>query len=398
MTIPSLTNHARPTRPRWRRSLPLLALTLLSAGCASLPKDGPLGSDLVSEARDEKAAPFALVPVSAGTLTTLSSLRPAGFATVFGDGPAVEPRLAIGDGVSLTVYEAGSETLFGTPSASGGGGAGTRGATLPERVIALDGRIDVPYAGPIAAAGLTVSELQAAVEKALAGRATRPQVIVTTTRRVGSAVTVLGEAGAGARVPLTARGERLLDILTESGGLRGAVFETWVELNRGGKAVRLPLVRVLREPRENIRMRAGDTLLITRQPETFTVFGATGRSAQIEFGAERVSLAEAVAKAGGLQDSRADPRSVFLFRYEPKAVADRLGAGGVVQAGLAPVVYQIDFLRGSAYFLSQKFMLKNHDVLYVANAPASELEKFLQLLGFLSQPVLSGVVVGNTLK
>jgi polysaccharide export outer membrane protein len=155
---------------------------------------------------------------------------------------------------------------------------------------------------------------------------------------------------------------------------------------------------VLRDPRENLRLRGGDTLLVTHRSESFTVFGATGRSAQIEFGAAQLTLAEAVAKSGGLTDSRADPRGVFLFRYEPEAVAGQLGVSGVVRGDTAPVVYQFDFLSASSYFLSQKFMLKNQDVLYVANAPASELEKFLQLVGLLSQPVISGVVVGNTVK
>lgn len=375
----------------------LLAAAILLPGCAHFPKDGPLSSEIASEARAAKTEPFALVPATPSALNAVSSPQTEGFASVFGDGPAVEPTLTIGDVVSLTIYEAGSEPLFSIGSNSNGS-AGSRGVTLPERRIELDGKIDVPYAGRVAAAGLTARQLQTAVEQALTRRAAQPQVVVTTTRSIGSAVTVLGEAGAGVRVPLSSHGERLLDVLTESGGLRGAVFDTSIELNRGDRAVRLPLVRALRDPRENIRMRAGDSILITRQPETFTVFGATGRSAQIEFGAEQVTLAEAVAKSGGLLDSRADPRGVFLFRYEQQAVADKLGVGSVALAGVAPIVYQFDFLTASSYFLSQKFMLKNHDVLYVANAPTNELEKFLQLLGFLSQPVLSGVVVGNTVK
>ena len=41
---------------------------------------------------------------------------------------------------------------------------------------------------------------------------------------------------------------------------------------------------------------------------------------QVTFGAEKVTLAEALAKAGGLLDLRADPAGVFLFRFEPAAV------------------------------------------------------------------------------
>ena len=52
------------------------------------------------------------------------------------------------------------------------------------------------------------------------------------------------------------------------------------------------------------------------QPKTFSAFGATGQNAAITFTSERLSLSEALAKAGGLLDDRVDPRAVFLFRYE----------------------------------------------------------------------------------
>lgn len=382
------------TAARTPRLLLLTAAALLQA-CASFPKDGPLRSEVVKEAQAPKVMPFAVVPVTANTLGALATPADGGFAAAFDDTPVTEPKLAIGDGVSLAIFEAGSEPLFGTTQ---NGSGGTRGVTLPELMVGLDGSITVPYAGRMPAAGLTARELGLAVQKALTGRAAQPQVLATITRGAGNAVTVLGEIGAGARVPLTARGERLLDVLAESGGLRGSIYDTWIELTRDGRSLRQPLSRILASPRDNLRLRGGDTIVVTRRAETFTVFGATGRSAQIEFGAPQVSLAEALAKSGGLSDARADPRGVFLFRYEPAPVAGKLGASGIVHNGVAPVVYQFDFLSASSYFLSQKFMLKNQDVLYVANARTNEIEKFLQLIGLFSQPVISGVVVGNTVK
>ena len=38
-----------------------------------------------------------------------------------------------------------------------------------------------------------------------------------------------------------------------------------------------------------------------------------------------MTLVEALAKAGGLQDQRSDPAGVFLFRYEPPPMVKALG-------------------------------------------------------------------------
>ena len=43
------------------------------------------------------------------------------------------------------------------------------------------------------------------------------------------------------------------------------------------------------------------------------------------FNAWRISLAEAIAKAGGLADAQADPASIFLYRGETREVAQLLG-------------------------------------------------------------------------
>src|SRR6266581_4297471 len=74
-----------------------------------------------------------------------------------------------------------------------------------------------------------------------------------------------------------------------------------------------------------ISMPPGDVLTLVRLPQSFTAFGATGANAQISFPSEKLTLVEALAKAGGLQDLRSDPEGVFLFRFEPPRIINRLG-------------------------------------------------------------------------
>jgi polysaccharide export outer membrane protein len=130
-------------------------------------------------------------------------------------------------------------------------------------------------------------------------------------------VTVTGEAIGGARVPLSLKGDRLLDVIAQAGGSHAPVYETFVRLSRGAITATISMEALVSDPRENIYAEPGDVLTVERTPQTFTVFGAAGQNNEINFPSAKLTLAEALAKAGGLQDARSDPAGIFLFRYEP---------------------------------------------------------------------------------
>src|SRR6185312_9843417 len=138
-------------------------------------------------------------------------------------------------------------------------------------------------------------------------KAIEPQTIVTITKSVTNSATVSGEVVAGARVPLSVNGDRLLDLIALAGGARSPVYETFVRLSRNGVTVTIPMERLVSDPRENIYALPGDVVTLVRIPQSFSVFGAAGENAQVAFNAEQITLAEALAKAKGLQDQRADP-------------------------------------------------------------------------------------------
>src|SRR5207248_4596953 len=168
-------------------------------------------------------------------------------------------------------------------------------------------------------------ELQREIERRLQEKAIEPQVILTVTRSVTNSVTVAGEVVQGARVPLSLKGDRLLDLIAAVGGAKSPVYETFVRLSRDGVTATIPMEALVSEPAENIYAQPGDVLTLVRLPQSFTAFGATGANSQIPFTSEKMTLVEALGKAGGLQDLRSDPEGVFLFRFEPPRIINRLG-------------------------------------------------------------------------
>ena len=51
-----------------------------------------------------------------------------------------------------------------------------------------------------------------------------------------------------------------------------------------------------------------------------------------------------------------------------------------IRAGRVPVVYRLNLKDPMNYILAQHFPIKNQDVVYVSNAPATEFAKFLNMI------------------
>jgi len=374
-----------------------LAVGLFVAGCGTLPTSGPTARQVISQQTDDKQSRFMVIDINNRVVDNLLAAPRASLRARFPHRNAPpDPRIGIGDSVVVTIWEAAGGGLFAS-TASDQIVPGSRSVTLPEQVVGRDGAISVPFGGRIPVAGRVPVEVQHAIEQRLAGKAIDPQVIVTVSKSVTNTVTVTGEAIGGARLPLSLKGDRLLDLIAAAGGSHAPVYETVVRLSRGGVTVSIPMETLVADPRENIYAEPGDVLTVVRAPRSFSVFGATGQNSQIDFPSAKLTLAEALAKAGGLQDARSDPAGVFLFRYEPTQILGALDQkpANVTPDGRAPIVYRLNLRDAKAYFDAKRFPVEDKDVLYVANADLDELQKFFSLIGTLTAPAITGVVVKN---
>ena len=195
------------------------------------------------------------------------------------------------------------------------------------------------------------------------------------------------------RFPANAAGERILDAIARGGGPRSAGFDTKVLLERGGRQATVPFGALIYEPANNIYVRPQDTLYVYREPQTFLSFGASGTQGQFPFDAWRLTLAEAMARAGGLNDSLADPSSVFLYRGEPRSVAELLGVNCARFSGpVVPIIYNLNLRDPSGYFLATQFDMHNKDVVFASDAAAVEGTKFLTYIRLISATVNDPIV------
>ncbi|MGH6934949.1 MAG: polysaccharide biosynthesis/export family protein [Methylocella sp.] len=377
------------------------AACLAFAGCSTISGRGPSAGDVIGEAGTGAAPRYEVLDIDPHVVETLRHRGPDSFRAHFGDyRPSVEPRIGIGDTIAVTIWEAGAGGLFSAPLVADRFSTGSKSATIPDQVVGRDGAITVPYAGRVPVAGRTTRAVQNIVEHALQGKAIQPQVLVNVAHSVSNTVTVTGEVATGARVPLSVKGDRVMEVIAAAGGIRAPVNETYVQLSRGAVTARVAMTRVTSDPKENIYMRAGDVLTLIRDPQTFIAYGATGRNAEIPFDAEGINLSQALAKAGGLLDAQSDPAGVFVFRYEPEEIARALRPDSpLVQHGYStPMVYRLNLHEANSLFLAQSFQVLNRDLLYVSSAPIADMRKVMEIVGLITGPAYTGFIASTFVK
>jgi polysaccharide export outer membrane protein len=377
---------SRPAAP----ATALVLLTALSLGaCSALPSSGPTGREILRASAlpsDPGSAnlPFRLVSVQTASEVPQTPVLPTSLLS-----PAVrQPTNLIGpnDMLSITIFEAGV-TLFGGRSTAAAGARATRstssGSTvnteqMPGMRVDDQGLVRVPFVGPVRAAGRTTSELQEAIRRGLLGKSQAPQVIVTIEESITNSLVLAGEVIRPGRLPLTTPSETLVDAVALAGGYRGEAKDLVARVERGGDRFEIRLSDLFDSPQQDVPVGPGDRITLVSRPQSFSVLGAANRAEQIRFPRGRITLAEAVALAGGASPSLGDAGAVFVFRYVP-------GLSGQLE----PVVYHLNMKRPNALFLAQRFAMRDEDLLYIGNAEANQPTKMVQLVSQLFVPVVT---------
>jgi polysaccharide export outer membrane protein len=363
-------------------------------GCGIFPTSGPAAIDVLTAQHNERSIPYALVPLTPKVSLVLAKSAPR--LTAFAEQRRPQDiRFGVGDLVSVTIFEASSGGLF-IPAE-----AGVRPGNfiaIPTQAVDVNGNISVPYAGTIRARGRTPVEVQDAIVDALKNRAIEPQAIVSLADQKTSLITVLGDVGRPSRLTASASPERILDVIARAGGPAGPGQDEWVLLERNRKRALAPFGALIAEPVNNIYIHAEDTIYLYHEPQTFLAFGALGSQQQIPFGAWRISLAEAIGKAGGLKDDLADPALIFLYRGETRDVAQAMGVDcSQFQGPIIPIIYSINLRDPSGYFLATSFEMRNKDVIYISNSFSVETTKFMTYINTITQTINDPILTATNI-
>ncbi|MGR7996528.1 polysaccharide biosynthesis/export family protein [Xanthobacter sp. ZOL 2024] len=360
-----------------------------------------MATQIQMESQSPGDFPFRLVPVDVAVSRVLlqvpdNSMSTSGFFRPDRGGHAGSgPVLGPGDVLSITVMEPASGGVFSGISSVTAGGQSAALVTLPEMPIDSQGIITFPLVGALNVSGKTTRQVGQMLEEELKSRIIQPQVIVRLVGNFSNKVIIAGAVRTPGEFNITAAGETLLQLVTRAGGPAISPGNAMVELTRNGTTKSVRLQALINQPTADVRLKGGDFINIADKPRTYLIMGAAGRTTEATLPVTTLSLASALARAGGPIDTRADVKGIFVLRYEPKRVVEMLTPEQPVESAYVPVVFQLDLSEASGFFLADSFVVRERDIIYLSNASSVELQKLLELFRVAAGPVISGATVAN---
>lgn len=383
-----------------RSSIVALAIMLLcTSACTSV---GPGTGRVVKAGQSETLAGIQVVTLDNQTVRTYAPPATPSFSQTMGNTRPLGQIVGIGDTLQITIWEAPPAVLFAPISAgsasstSGSAGEIARAVSFPDYLVGTSGRITIPFAGSLDVVGRSPDQLEREITARLSKKAHLPQVAVHISKNASANVSVVGEVKTGVRLQITPKGETILDALAAAGGTSQPVNKITIQISRNGQVFSMPMESVVRDPQQNIILQAGDIITVLYQPYSFTALGAAGRNEEVNFESTGLTLAQALGRVAGLQEGRADPKGVFIFRWEdPSAIPNLTADAKTGPDGKVPVIYRIDLKDPATYFAMQHFPVRNKDVVFIANSFAADFQRFLGLVVSTASPV---VTLNNSLS
>lgn len=346
-----------------------------------MPRGAAVSSQILRNAENENAD-FAVVPVDKANIDQVMRWpgQAAPGASWIGNkrGPA-SAVLRPGDSVNIQIWDNTDNSLL-VPQ-------GQKTNDLNGVMITATGDVFIPYVGSVVVSGQTVEQARETIESRLRSVAPSAQVTLTSASGVQNSVDLVSGMAKPGTYPLASRNQTILSMLALGGGISSGMRNPMVRLIRDGATYEISARRLLEDGSLDTVLRGGDKILVGQDERFFTSLGAAGSEKLIYFDKDTITALEAVSIAGGLLDSRADPKGVLILRdYDPADV--RPDGSGPPKS---KVVFTFDLTMAESLFAARSFLVHPKDTVLVSEASLPAAQSILGILG-------SGVGLSNALS
>ncbi|WP_256941237.1 MULTISPECIES: polysaccharide biosynthesis/export family protein [Burkholderia] len=361
----------------WRRLLTLSIASFALAGCANAPgmrmqlPSPPVSAAAPSSGVATESTPDEssvrvydigtdAVPMSArGAPATADASR---LLTADGDGY----RVGTGDVLQIIVWDhpelaQATGTLVPTVARPADAPAGF--------VVDSDGMLQFPYAGVLPVAGLTVGEIRTRLTARLARTFRDPQLTVRVASFRSQRIYIEGEVREPGSYALNDTLMTLPDAIGHAGGFSAHADQSRIGFTRGDLEVRLDLSGASSSALDPARivLRNGDRIRIaSREDSGVFVMGEVNKPIRaIPSRNGRLTLSDALAQAGSVNQATADAAQLYVIR---------------ASRGATPDVYRLDATSPVAMILANQFELEPQDIVYIDGSGLVRLHRLLSLL------------------
>ncbi|WP_231501771.1 polysaccharide biosynthesis/export family protein [Bordetella petrii] len=273
-----------------------------------------------------------------------------------------------GDVIGIMISDSAQEGALFAPLSTGG-------TVFPNVRVDAGGSISLPYVGDLKVAGMTLRNVEQAIEKRLKGKAIDPQVHAELVGALSGSVLVAGAVKAPGRFSALQGPLTLLDAINQAGGPILEPHLAKVIVRTGSKAYTYSYEDLLQGKNQPVPPRS--EIVVERARQRFVAMGSVKDPGLHDLPSANPSLLEALGAVGGLDESKADPTGVFVFR---------LSSTDSQQPHAQ--VFSLNMRNPESIFLAQQFMMHPEDTIYVTNAAVYEWQKIIT-------PIVQAVLIGR---
>ncbi len=256
-----------------------------------------------------------------------------------------------------------------------------RSAEQAGHLVREDGTIFYPYAGVVAVANKTTSEVRELLTQLIKRYVTKPQLEVRVAAFRSQKCYVIGEVENPGPIPLDDTPITIIDAIAQAGQMTMDSDMGNVTLTRKDKVFRIDLLEILQHANlaSNMVIQGGDIVHVPHKEQSVVyVLGEVGRPQTMPMQDGRMTLAKAIGDAGGVDNFTSNPGRIFVIRGEPGDTE----------------IYHLDAKSPAKLILAENFELLARDVVFVGAAGVTRWNRVINQILPTTTVLRQSTVVG----
>lgn len=235
---------------------------------------------------------------------------------------------------------------------------------LAGKVVDENGEIYFPYAGSVPVAGKTVSEVRSLLVRKLSNYFKNVKLDIRVLSFQNHRAAVVGEVKTPGVLSLNETPLTVAEAISRAGGVTEFADMTNVSLARDGKLYQIDVLGLYEKGNttQNLLLQEGDVLNVPdNRDNRVMVMGEVGRQRPVQINKGRLSLAQALNEANGVDFNSSRPEDVYVFRPGDKH----------------PEIFHLNAESPDSMLLADQFTLQAHDTVYVGTAGITQWARVL---------------------
>ncbi|MGZ8235013.1 MAG: polysaccharide biosynthesis/export family protein [Methylobacter tundripaludum] len=274
--------------------------------------------------------------------------------------PMTEYRIGPHDRLQITVWE--------HPELNDPGGEKID-PELAGKMVQDNGMLYYPYVGNVQVKGKTANEVRELLSQGLSKYFKKVKLDVRVLSFQSHRAAVVGQVKTPGIQAMTETPLTITEAISRAGGVTEDADMSNVTLARDGKLYKIDVLRLYEKggAEQNLLLKDGDVLNVSdRKDNEVFVMGEVGKQQALQINKGKLTLAQALAKAYGVDFNTSRSEEIYVIR-----------TGELKTGELKPEIFQLNAKSPDALILADQFHLQAHDTVFVSTAGVTQWSRVL---------------------